>query len=348
MLRSGIHGTTPAAAVFENLTGEDWTGIYAMAKRQTVCGICYHAFCRLPDRLLPGGELLVRWVARVAAIESANAAMRKAVVELVALLRESGLHPAIQKGLSVARFYEYPDLRECGDIDLWVPAHEMPKAIAAIKRIADNLTVHPDESFSFPYQGIVVELHRRLISISNPCALGRLDSYIRKYMAAESADAAAIPSLPAMLELLLVNIHIMRHAMGTGIGLRHMCDYVIASKALIGQINGDEFAAICRSLGISGWTSMLNEFSVRYLMANPSELPPSGRRGQKSLPVDKLLQIVREGGNFGQHSGKGGSLSRGKLHTLLMFVRRSRFAAMTAPVEAMWYTIRLTLGQIRR
>lgn len=350
LLQSGIHGTVPRIAFFENLTGEDWAEIYVMAKRQTVCGVCYHAFCRLPDTLLPAGELLLRWVARVAAIESANVTMRKAVVELVALLRKSGLHPVVQKGLSVARFYEHPDSRECGDIDLWVPSEEMWKAISAIKPITDNLAVHSDGSFSSLFGGFVVELHRSLINISNPRARRKLDSYIRKYVQTEMFDTAAIPYPPAILELLLVNIHIMRHAMGTGIGLRHICDYVLASKALMSQIDSNEYAELCQSLGISGWTSILNEFSVRYLKALPSELPESGWHGKKRLPVEKLLEIIREGGNFGRHSGRGGLLSRvhgtGKLHTLLMFVRRSRFAAMTAPVEAMWNIIRLTLGQI--
>lgn len=352
LLQSGIHSTDPQTAVFENLTEDDWKEIYNMAKRQTVCGICYHAFCRLPDHLMPAGEVLLKWVARTAAIETANVAMRKAVKEIVALFRSFGLHPVIQKGISVARYYEYPDSRECGDIDLWVPSCEIKKAVSAVNLVADNIAVHSDGSFSFIYRGFVVELHRHLINISNPRSRRLLDAYIAKSMETGMDASADIPFPPAILELLLVDIHIMRHAMGTGIGLRHVCDYILASMSLVGQIDLAVYSELCRLLGISKWTAMLNEFAVRYLKADPAELPESGWQGTRKLPVEKLHDIIYEGGNFGRYSDNDGFLSRvannRKLHTLLMFMRRGRFSAATAPSEALWNIIRLTLGQINR
>lgn len=349
LLRKGLDGGEPDRSLFEGLTPSDWETIYGMAKRQTVCGICYDSFCRLPGRLLPSGSLLPRWVARVNAIETQNVRMRRALTGLIALLREAGLHPVVQKGLSVARFYPNPESRESGDIDLWLPGAELQDAVGIISRLGCSPARHPDGSISFSYKGFVVEFHRTLINVCSPGASRLLDDYARE-ACAKSAAGGDIPSPPALLELLLLDVHIMRHAFGNGIGLRQVCDYVLAAKALEGDYGRGGFEELCRMLGISKWTALLNEYAAGCLGVDPAVLPPSGWNGKGRLRVAELHEIICAGGNFGHHLKKHGS-DRGnsrktKLHTLKMLARRSRFAASIAPGEAFWNFARLLVGQI--
>lgn len=350
LLCKGLAGKEPDGTTFENLTDEEWETVYHMARRQTVCGVCYDSLRRLPDSLLPSGSLLPRWVARVNAIETANAAMRDALAGLVSTLRAAGLHPVVQKGLSVARFYVSPDLRESGDIDLWLPGKELAAGVDIVKGQNGRPAMHPDGSISLNHQGFVVEFHRSLINVSNPVTARRLESYARELCGRYGYDRAAIPSPPPVLELLLLNFHIMRHAFGNGIGIRQVCDYVLASKALRDQYDHQEFEKLCRDLGISKWTALLNGFAAEYLDADPADLPPSGRYAKKDLPVANLYEIISKGGNFGHHlhnyEPSAGSAGKRKLHTLAMFARRSSFAASVAPAEAFWYILRLMMGQI--
>lgn len=347
---SGLRGTTPDEKVFAALSGDDWEQIYTMARRQTVCGICYNAYCKLPGSLLPPGTLLPRWVARVNAIETANRAMSSALAVLVDNLRCLGLHPVVQKGLSVAKFYNNPELRECGDIDLWLPESEMASAIAFARKTDTRIQSHPDGSISFLFQGFVVELHRRLINISSPVLSRRMEAFAVAGCRGYAGCADPIPSPPALLELLLVNVHIMRHVFGTGIGLRHLCDYMCASYSLHGQYDSEEFKVVCSMLGISKWTALLNDFLVRHLGADITMLPPSGLKSANTIPTGTLLNIIKEGGNFGHHiknsDHKPSPVAGSKLHTLGMFLKRSRFAASVAPSEAFWNFFRLIIGQV--
>lgn len=345
LVRCGIAGAAPRQGLFRGLSGADWETIYTLARRQTVCGICYDAYCKLPDSLLPGGTLLPRWVARVNAIETSNRAMGIAVAQLVESLGAKGLHPLLQKGLSVARFYSNPELRECGDIDLWLPADEMDKAIDFARQHDSRLKSHPDASISFIFRGFVVELHRRLISLSAPRAAHRLETYIRQYYSRRPL-AGSIPSPAPLLELLLLSVHIMRHAFGTGIGLRQLCDYMRASYMLRGQYDAAEFERACEELGISRWIAVLNAFLVKYLGAEPAMLPPASCRKVSDRQVDGLMGVIMEGGNFGLHSGHADAPG-GKLRTLSMLLRRSRFAFGIAPAEAFWNFVKLTVGQLR-
>lgn len=342
---SGIVGENPDEKLFRGLSGRDWEAIYSMARRQTVCGICYDAYCRLPDSLLPGGTLLPRWVARVNAIETSNRRMAETVTELIGLFAGLGLHPVIQKGLSVARFYPNPELRECGDIDLWFPSAEMERAIAFARKADGALKSHPDGSLSFIYRGFVVELHRRLINISTPHARRIIESMTADRSAGPAVPAGGMPSPSPLLEILLVDVHIMRHAFGTGVGLRQICDYMRAAYALNGQYDAAEFGNACVALGISRWTALLNDFLVTYMHADPEMLPPSGWKNANTIPVGSLMRIVMEGGNFGLHrAGKNNSGS--KMHTVTMLLKRSRMALSIAPAEAFWNFVRLAAGQL--
>lgn len=346
----GVSGAVPDEKIFSGLSGEDWEQIYTLARRQTVCGICYDAYCKLPDRLLPAGSLLPRWVARVNAIETSSRRMSEAVAALVKTLGALGLHPVVQKGLSVARFYINPELRESGDIDLWFPGDELEKAIAFARKTDRKLKSHPDGSLSFIYRGFVVEIHRQLINISTPGAARRLRAFISR-QSPVCATGDGIPSPAPLFELLLVNVHIMRHAFGTGIGLRQICDYMRAAYELKGSYDPAEFEKACVSLGISRWTALLNDFLVTYLRASADMLPPSGLSEANSQPVSSLMKIVIEGGNFGHHrhsvAESAVPASGGKLHTMAMHLKRARFALAIAPSEAVWNFIRLIVGQIR-
>lgn len=347
LVRCGTLGVKPDEGLFGGLSGADWEEIYSLARRQTVCGICYDAYCDLPDSLLPAGSLLPRWVARVNAVETSSRLMSDAVGRLIGSLAELGLHPLVQKGLSVARFYISPELRECGDIDLWLPADEMDRAIAFARTIDSNIQSHPDGSLSFRYSGFVVELHRRLISISSPRARRIIDSMVAAQCTGTTAPDGRIPSPAPLLELLLVSVHIMRHVFGTGIGLRQICDYMRAAYALAGNYDREEFGKLCRDLGISGWTALLNAFLVKYMHADPAVLPPSGRKKGCAVSPDALMKIIMEGGNFGQHhAGAPAAHAGGKIHTASMLMKRSRMSLTIAPAEAFWNFVRLIIGQV--
>ncbi len=350
LVRCGLSGANPDEILFSDLSSRDWEEIYTLAKRQTVCGICYDAYRKLPDCLLPPGTLLPRWVARVNAIETTNRAMTEAVTLLVRMMRAMGLNPIIQKGISVARFYKNPELRECGDIDLWLPASEFGSGIEFARKTGSNIKSNPDGSISFLYRCFVIELHSQLINVSSPFASRSLASFGKRHISSHVTDAT-IPSPTPLIELLLINVHIMKHVFGTGIGLRHICDYLCASYALKGHYSEARFEKMCSVLGISKWTALLNDFLVTHLHADPEKLPPSGLKKANSIPTETLMKIIMEGGNFGQHLADGRTKKRhrsghSKLHTLSMFLKRSRFAASVAPAEASWNFFRLLVGQI--
>ena len=165
------------------------------------------------------------------------------------------------------------------------------------------------------------------------------------------------------LNALMLNSHILKHALGRGIGLRQICDLAMAYHRISEEGKIDEYGgrilAFYRRVGIVKWSRLLHSFLVGVIGLPEAELPYS----EKIVPYGALWRIVEEGGNFGQHretgasagtvvsagpaTGKSGVLKR-KLGTAGMFLRRAGFSLRFAPKEAFWTVFDLAKGQFRK
>lgn len=333
------------------LTGESWNTVFLLARQQTVTGIAYRGLCHLPDELFPPQPLLLKWVVAVDAIERRNHKMNAELASLYGRLSQNGLKPLLQKGQGVAAFYEKPEVRECGDIDLCFSSQKESQQAArdilgqrkSVRRAADN-------SFCYMWNGIEVEHHSTLVYIANPM-MQRYLRHLERHNPPRSlrlADGGAdIPVPSPLLNLLMLNTHIMKHTFGWGIGLRQLCDMARACHALRGEVQADEMKAACQKLGIVRWTRLLHTFLVDSLGLPAGSLPYA----DAPLSPSPLLAIVLDGGNFGQYQvGRtqgAQAVWRRKVGTSRSFFQRIGFSCSYAPVEAFWTFTSLLKGQFR-
>ena len=95
-----------------------------------------------------------------------------------------------------------------------------------------------------------------------------------------------IPS--PLLNLVLLNTHIMKHAFGWGIGLRQLCDLTRAYHCLQTETDGKALYDLCRKAGIIRWNSLLHTFLVKQLGLPASSLPYP----EKTVSPDTMLFFV--------------------------------------------------------
>lgn len=254
----------------------EWERIWKMAVRQTVTGLLAAALEHLPDTVdLPRN---VEYAA-FASMDRLAAGYRhqlQAVEELSAFFRGQGLEPLYMKGLEAARLYPRPRLRELGDIDIFFPENAFEKALEAVRgHLADTLTLAPDGSMHFRFRGLDVDLHR---------------SYFDLPLRAPLPDTSSPEA-----QLLMLNMHILKHACAAGVGLRQLCDMARAYAAL--PYSEPLYLDLCKKAGILRWTHLLSSFLKKNLGA--SNLPISDAQVPDPAPLER---IVRRGGNFGHHS----------------------------------------------
>ena len=353
LLRSGLWEREADDLSLFPLSGSGWERVYRLARQHTVAGIVFEGVCRLPDELMPPESLLVRWVAEADRIERDSRRMNEAVEGNLAFWAGQGLNPVLLKGQGIARMYASPLLREAGDIDLYFPDR-------AQRRCADDLArakglrpqKMPDGSTTYRWEGIEVEHHPALFDLHTPslkkylCALERRYGFVAQPAGTPGGLDIVVPS--PVLNLLLLNAHILKHALGKGIGLRQLCDMARACAALRGYVDGGELKEIYRRVGISRWSRLLHSFLVSEL-GLPADCLPYPETLVSAAP---LSAIVLAGGNFGQFRGVGADSTPqpaqgGKLRTAFSFLQNLRFSFRYAPGEAFWMVATLLKGQFK-
>ena len=341
LLRAGLWGRydEAMASVFP-LSSEEWGGVLTLARQQTVTGIAFRGLDFLPEEAAPPMAIAARWMAYADHIERANARMNEVIARLYGCLEASGQKAVLQKGQGVAAMYPEPLLRECGDIDLYFPEHDgKSDPLAEVSGATREL--HPDGSWLCFIDGIPVEHHSYLIDIQAP----RSRKYVENLIAEKGYETIVIEggtevTVPAPeVNLLLLSSHILKHALGVGIGLRQLCDMAVAMKFYEGKVSREEMAEVCRKAGIRKWSELLEDFIVKNLY------------GAEPNFSGILLDIVLKGGNFGVYCESRENASRAKLsrkwHTFRSFAGNTGFALKYAPREWFWIMAQLIGGQLR-
>lgn len=354
LLRAGLWEKEPDDLSLFPLSDKDWKELFHMARWQAVTGVVYRGVCRLADGLLPPQQILLQWTVAIDRIERRNRQLNKVLVELYALWKTEQIVPVLQKGQGVALFYEEPLLRESGDIDLYFGNKELEKrAVAMISRYGVAVRRCPDGSLYYRWKGVDVEHHDRLADIYNPLVYHRLKELEgmekRGRIHLASSDGRQDMEVPSpLLNLILLDTHILKHALGRGIGLRQLCDMARACYCLRGQISAGQMKQITRQLGLCKWNRLLYAFMVEHL-GLPVDCLPYPVRCRTSRP---LWNVVWKGGNFGMYPGGkkmvSGKSWKNKLNTLRAFVGNVRFSCSYAPKETFWIVINLLRGQFSR
>lgn len=352
LVRAGLWGCDVTDLSPFPLSAEQWNSVLRLALQQTVVGVAYDGLCRLPDTLLPPETTLIKWVAETDSIERRNMAMNKALRLLMQLFADNAIVTVVLKGQGVASFYERPLLRECGDIDLFFPVDgDNAKAKDLIEAMGINTSVEPDGSMAYRWHGFTVEHHCRLFDLVSPTNAKRVVEFQRQYgfsavqIQADSLFKVSVPS--PMLNLLMLNTHIMKHAFGWGIGLRQLCDMARAYHCLHTSVDSDALREAVSQLGVGRWTAMLHSFLVGQLGLDAASLPYR----EAMPPVQSLSNIVWRSGNFGFNNGARRdttvSVVTRKRRTAMALLRNARFALAYAPKEGLAYFLQLAKGQLK-
>lgn len=334
------------------LTPEEWDEVHLMATQQTVTALVFDAVGKLPPQAMPPQQLLIRWMAEFDAIERINIRMNEALASLVAELQSVGLHPVQLKGQGMADIYPSPLMRECGDIDLYFPRPgERKQAEAHMASLGKQLRHSADGSVYYVWQGFTVEHHPALFDMQSPRARRRLlQPDLAQFESHRIAGSNVEVDVPVPQTcLILLSAHILKHALGLGIGIRQFCDFARACHVWRDRYDHEQLAQICNEIGLTPWSGLLHKFIHRELHLTEADLPLPLQRAGIDANLRPLWHILLHGGNFGHHAKGATSKSKGvirhKVYTFMAFLRNAPFAFHYAPRESVSIVCGLLRGQ---
>lgn len=314
LVRLGLWGGEAAAPA---LGEAEWEPAMAEARRQGVLGLFCEGVRLLPPEQMPPEQTRIRLLLECDALERRSEHVEATAEALLTRFRAAGLAPVVQKGPSVAGLYPKPTMRKSGDIDLYFTPSDFnqAKSIAETLSPAQKPEIEPDDSICYRYDDVTVEHHSRFFD--SKAQFDGLDT--------ESGEAAVILQIT----------HILKHALGPGIGLKQICDYAVVTRRLLPDCDVQALAGHVRRARLQRWLGRLDAFITTYLGVPQEELL-SSRIGAKLHSPAPLLKIILQGGEFGHHNPFRtlmASPRRRKLNTLRFFLQRLPFAISTAPAE---------------
>lgn len=330
-------------------SAEEWMGIYAESERQAVTGILLHGIERLPAEQRPPQALLLQWIGVGQMIEQRNHLLDGRCKDLLSNLSSVGLHPTIMKGQGIALCY--PDalqrLRQPGDIDVYV-SDGREKAIAYARLLGQ-------EDIDWDYKHLhlkiwndtEVEMHYHVEVLLNLWKNWRLQRWFKTHSEhlfghtdftdtteketytnrTNPTNGMITPSVG--FNVFYILLHIYRHFLYEGVGLRQIVDYYFVLK----NVNLNESYAY-KAVGEFGMEKFAK--GLMWVLHEALGMP---RERMLWEPDEKegeyILNEIMAGGNFGHYNEKF-QFGLGKWNTVIAVCKHNWHLISRYPADAIW------------
>jgi len=298
-LKVALWGDVPHVDLYRSLSLSDWNNLYEIACKQTVEVLVFDALESLPDDIEIPKDLIKKWCIRVDQIEQRNTYMNQVIKSQIHFFDNLGIKPILQKGQGIAKYYPNPLHRNCGDIDWYINnKNDFDKTFDSVKQHVEKVSRSKMDAF-FVWKHQETELHSRLVETRNPLKwsfIKKLEDQHKTKLDFLKLDDITV-SLPApLLNILLVNIHILKHQITYGIGLRQLCDAAVLYDKLYKKYDSNELLLAYKNLGVVQWTHVFHHLLVNYIGLSENKIPYPIK---KSANSDWMINDILNSGNFG-------------------------------------------------
>lgn len=297
---------TPITLVFEP-NSDQWNRIMNFARKQAVTALIAEAILRnkqlwnLDDAFTKKLQMcIIRNVQE-------NERLNEVLAQVVSLLRVDGIPSVLLKGQGVALNYIKPELRCCGDIDLYIGEGNYEKACQFMAQTVEDYTDASEshKHLHVTYKGVCVELHR----IAEKLDPRKQDTYLQK-ITVKSLEKSTLPShcfngvdvnLPTdEFNAFYIFEHLWHHFLTGGVGLRQLCDWVRFLHTHAGTIDRTLLETNLKHMGL--WTPWLvfASIAVEHLGLPTEDCP--FYNVLYSGDALRIMRLITREGNFGKYN----------------------------------------------
>jgi len=212
------------------------------------------------------------------------------------------------KGFASAMYYPEPSLRSTGDVDFIVRPDDLEKAGNLLESVGFAIDHGEDEkskhiAYIRPPMSIW-ELHRSVNGVPS----GEVGEKIQQEMdrAIDTAELVSIDEVTCRVpdklhHGLIMLLHTASHLTSEGVGLRHLCDWVVFASSLSDMEFRETFEKKLKSFGLWRFAQVLTLLGIRYLGAPKRVWALEAIESHKvdDDTLEGLMNDILSGGNFG-------------------------------------------------
>ena len=338
----------------------DWSSVLKLARSQAMMGLVGDVILTNPDILSSLPDPVVQ---RLQEIPMNNMAMHtllnNTLILVVTTLREHGIEPVLLKGQGVARYYPVPELRQCGDIDLYVGQENYEVAYEALKPVvteideksALNVGVH----FHAKVGSVLLEIHRftdvgmdltKNLRYQKYAASGVTDNLVNI-----DFGGIVVKTPNDDFNVFYLFHHLWRHFIKEGVGFRQLTDLTCFLHTHHGKLDLDYLKRVLDEMDLMLPWQTFGCVIVDWLGLPAEEMPfyAPQLRGKAEKVVSKVLNE----GNFGQQTSyvrvRKRSYLYEKLFSLKCHIQRTTSMVIIFPRHALYgfyYTMKAGLRRV--
>ena len=263
-----------------SLSADEWAQLFRFAHSQGVTGLFIDGVAQ--GEMRPDDELWAKWIAHLLYLERANRYIAIRGEAWVKRLGDAGISASVFKGSSVGAWYPEPLHRSHGDIDIVISEGWDNLVSVLAQEEWETYRSDEDEIILEEKHRLLVEFHRRWEYLYNPWTNRCFQKWCRN-------------SKPLDNELYLVCLilHIQRHFLTYGIGLKQVCDVALMLRRA--SLDRGRVAYLLRSLHAERFSRLLFGFIALHL-GGVEVFPLSPLKSGKGLELLNDV-ILREGYN---------------------------------------------------
>ena len=165
-------------------TENEWAKLYNMACMQSLASVMLGGVNKLSERnrsLKPPMDILFEWIGIQQQTVTQNRLQNHRTKELCEIFKKAGYRSCLLKGQGTALYYEHPEFRQCGDIDIWVEGDRDEILYFARKygcRVGHIDIKHSDIDF---FEDVPVEVHFLPSWMYNPSTNKKLQKFFDEH-----------------------------------------------------------------------------------------------------------------------------------------------------------------------
>lgn len=325
-------------------SAEEWKGLYEMAKKQSLVGICFAGVQRLQmQRQEPPEMLYLTWMGMAAKIQQRNEVVNRQCVELQESLKKIGYRSCVLKGQSAAKLYgNLSALRQSGDIDVWVDAPRK-EIVEMVQKIAPTTNVREHHLELEFFSDTEVEVHFWPAVIRH----FRKNRKLQKWFEGKCEEVMEKGEPTPEFHAIQMMAHMYHHLFDSGIGLRQVMDYYFVLNAIANENNRPTFAGasgVPVNLSVNTSFEAIKHIGMgRFAAAMMWVLQETmGLEREKKIcePSEEdgkfLLGEIMRGGNFGHHDDRKTRNTKNYLSSFIGGITRNFRYLRFNPFDWFW------------
>lgn len=245
----------------------DWDMLKTLSAQQGVLALAYDG--AVAGNASMPAELKKIWSQQTILAVMKNERLLVAQDQLLEQLQQANIPAVILKGSSVAQYYPQPDLRALGDIDVLVPRESLEQVKAILLqsgyefREADH-----DFHLGFSRPGAYVEVHYDVTTLPQCRGGDMAKQEIRRFLECReqgSMGGHGFPMLSQQHQALMLLLHMVRHTLDSGIGLRQLCDWAMYVATVDPEKWKDGIVPMLQRCGLLRYAQVATAACLRYL-----------------------------------------------------------------------------------